>query len=165
MSNLTKSFIIIIVCAITFYTIAFFFGQKKTNEAVAFEWEKNVKVYFVDRNQVRETSCEANSFVERTVINAETLGPGAIEALIMGLTAEENEYLVTSINSKTNMLRFELIDGVAYVDFDKNLNDGIGGSCMVVSIKTQIENTLLDLPEINQVVISVEGETEGILEP
>ena len=61
--------------------------------------------------------------------------------------------------------KFEIKNKVAYVDFNSNLNKGVGGSCKVIAIKSQIENTLNNLPDIDSVVISVNGKTDGILEP
>lgn len=166
MSNLSKSFIYIVGCVLVFFLITLFFIKRPATEPVtAFEWEKNARLYFVDKKQAENLNCEANTPVNRMVMNAETLGPSALEALINGPTPEESESLVSEINPETRILRFEIIDGIAYVDLDKNLNEGVSGACRVTAIRSQIENTLIDLPDINQVVLSVEGETEGILEP
>jgi hypothetical protein len=51
------------------------------------------------------------------------------------------------------------------VDFGSSFNRGVAGSCRVAAIKAQIETTLNNLPDIDSVVISVNGQTKGILEP
>jgi spore germination protein GerM len=55
--------------------------------------------------------------------------------------------------------------GVATVDFDKTLMDKVGGSCRVGAIRSQIENTLKQFSTIKEVIVSVGGKTEGVLEP
>lgn len=137
-----------------------------SNKAFAFEWDKKVNVYFLDKNKVESINCEADLPVLRKVLNAETLGPGALEALIKGPTEEEaSSGIISSINKGTLIQKFEVREGVAYVDFSSALNGGVAGSCNVVAIRSQIENTLNALPDIEGVVISVNGQTEGILEP
>ena len=141
-------------------------GISLTNgTAGAFEWEKEVNVYFVDLKKAETSSCEADVAVKRTVPNSETLGPGAIDMLLKGLTADEEKSYFSAIDEKTMLQKFEIKDKVAYVDFNSALNEGVAGSCAVIAIRSQIEKTLTDLPDIDSVVISVNGQTGGILEP
>ena len=140
-------------------------SSSRGSVAGAFEWEKEANVYFIDRQIAETTSCEATVVVKRKVPNAETLGPGAIDMLIKGLSKKESGSYSTAVNSNTLLQKFEIKNGVAYVDFNLSLNNDVTGSCMAVAIRSQIEKTLTDLPDINSVVISVNGETEGILEP
>ncbi len=166
MKKTFKSFVYIVACVAVFLVLAKVYTNSfASNSASAFEWEKTVNVYFVDSKKVETASCEADVVLERTVLNAETLGPGAIEALIKGLTSDELTTYQTAINPKTLLQKFEIRGKVAYIDFDSALNSGIAGSCNVIAIRSQIENTLNALPDIDSVVISVNGETEGILEP
>lgn len=168
MTKTIRYFLYIIVCAAIFFAfVKIFDSPTSSNSANAFEWEKTVQVYFVDLKKAETSSCEADVALNRVVINAETLGPGALEMLIKGLTSKEtksNKYM-SSINPKTLLQKFEVKSGVAYIDFDSSLNEGVAGSCNVIAIRSQIENTLIALPDIDSVVISVDGETEGILEP
>lgn len=163
-----KSFFYIVACAVVFLILIKVYDDSVPSQsAVAFEWEKTVDVYFVDKMDTKTKSCEATLPLKRTVLNAETLGPGAIEALIKGLTAEEvgsGKYL-SSVNSKTLLQKFEIKNRVAYVDFGDALNKGVVKSCTVVAIRSQIENTLNALPDIDSVVISINGKTSGTLEP
>ncbi len=55
-------------------------------------------------------------------------------------------------------------DGVATADFNENLNAG-GGSCSMQARRAQIEKTLLQFPDIDEVVITVNGEAETALQP
>jgi spore germination protein GerM len=56
-------------------------------------------------------------------------------------------------------------EGVAHADFSPELDRQVGGSCRVQAIRAQIENTLLEFPTVNDVVISINGRTEDILQP
>ncbi len=52
-----------------------------------------------------------------------------------------------------------------YADFDQTLQQGVAGSCRVQAIRSQITNTLKQFLGISNVVISINGKTEGILQP
>ena len=138
--------------------------QSKTVDG--FEWEKEVSVYLSNGKMGSDDDCALVFPLSRMVINAETLGPGALEALLNGPTNEDvaNGYS-SSINDGVIIQKFEILEKVAYIDFDAGFSEGMGGSCRVQAIRSQIEATLNALPDIDSVVISVNGETEGILEP
>ncbi|MEK7642270.1 MAG: GerMN domain-containing protein [Patescibacteria group bacterium] len=167
MQQIIKYFTYIIACSLIFILLVKVFdgGNEAVTVANAFEWQKPVDIYFVDKNTLETDSCEATYAVQRMVPNAETLGPGSMNALIDGLTMEEEEDLFSAISDSTLLQNFEIIDRVAYVDFSSDLSENVAGSCNVVAIRSQIENTLNSLVDIDSVVISVNGETEGILEP
>lgn len=161
-----KSFLYITACAIVFLLLmTFYSGQFSSKSATVFEWQKSVKVYFVDIKKAESTSCEADFVVTRSVPNAETLGPGAISVLLEGPSESEKQTAFSAINPGSLLQKFEVKNGVAYADFNSSLNQNIAGSCTVTAIRSQIEKTLLTLPDIDSVVISINGETEGILEP
>ncbi len=157
----------VVACALVFLFIAKTFMGSKQGPVVAsaFEWEKSVSVYFVDSVKAEDSSCVATAEVKRIVPNAETLGPSALAALIEGPKGEEANKYFSAINPKTLIQKFEITNGVAYVDFSDDLAQGVAGSCTVVAIRSQIENTLVALPDIDKVVISINGGTIGILEP
>jgi spore germination protein GerM len=86
--------------------------------------------------------------------------------LLNGITeSEKSSGYFTSLNDGILIQKFEIKDKVAYVDLSSLFNQGVAGSCKVTAIKSQIENTLNNLPDIDSVVISVDGKTKGILEP
>lgn len=160
-----------IICWVIFFVavvlaLVKIFGGYPPSPASAFvEWEKPVNIYFLDREAIETSSCEASVTLSRMVINAETLGPGAIEALIKGLSQAEEETYYSAVSTSTMLQSFVIEEGVAYVDFSSEFNEDGGGSCNAVALRSQVENTLIDLPDIDAVVISVNGQTEGILEP
>lgn len=56
-------------------------------------------------------------------------------------------------------------NNVARVDFDKQLEYQVGGSCRVAAIRAQITQTLKQFPTVKEVIISIDGRTEDILQP
>lgn len=118
----------------------------------------SVPVFFVDSEE---------NFIEvQRIIESEPTPTTSILELIKGLTVEEvNEGLFTNINPETELNSLEVLNNVALVDFNEKLDEGVAGSAMVMSIRDQIEKTLLEFPNIDSVVISINGETEEILQP
>jgi spore germination protein GerM len=166
MAKTLKYFLWIIVGALVLFALLKVFDGRSSNTANAFEWQKQVSIYFGNSKMGSSEDCSKVFSVSRTIINAETLGPGALEALLNGVSEQEKASgYFTGLNDGILLQKFEIKDKVAYVDFNSRFNENMGGSCRITSIKSQIENTLNNLPDIDSVVISVNGETEGILEP
>ncbi|SRR6056297_387728 len=113
-----------------------------------------------------EQECSKVFLVERTIEKTEAPARKAVELLIAGPTEKEKEdgYL-TSINTDTEINSLSIEDGTAYIDFSEELEKEVGGSCLVRSIRNQIKETLKQFATVNNVIISVEGETETILQP
>lgn len=162
-----KYFTYLLAClAIFFVFVRVFGGSLSSNSASAFEWQKQVNVYFGNHLKGSDQDCSKVFPVSRTILNAETLGPGALEALLKGeyVEGEQMEGYFSSINDGVKIQKFEITDRVAYVDFNATFTEGVSGSCRITAIKSQIENTLNNLPDIDAVVISVNNQT-GVLEP
>ena len=154
-----------IICAILFFVfVQIFQNSFSPNAANAYEWEKKINVYFGNEKMGSSENCDKVFPVSRIVTNAETLGPGALLTLLKGVSAEEKRGgYFTSLNDGILIQKFEIKNMVAYVDFNQRFSE-VGGSCNVIAIRSQIEKTLNQFPDIDSVVISVNGETEGILE-
>lgn len=156
----------IIICALVLFAMVRVFNGSSSNSANAFEWEKQVTVYFGNKEMGSSEDCSKVFPVSRVILNAETFGPGALEALLNGVSEEEKTTgYFNSLNSGILLQKFEIKNKVAYIDFNSRFNEGIGGSCRITNIKSQIETTLNNLPDIDSVVLSINGQTEGILEP
>ncbi len=90
----------------------------------------------------------------------------AINELLKGaLPHEEMEGLTTLINKETRIWSIEVEDVVAYVDFNEKLEEDVAGSAQVTIIRDQITKTLMEFDHIDEVVISINGERGGILQP
>ena len=94
-----------------------------------------------------------------------------LEKLLKGPTEEEKERLNlwTSIPEgvKVNNVRVDKDSKTVFIDFSKELQNYGGGSLSVLCIRGQIEETLKQFREIEEVVITVQGkgEEDGILQP
>lgn len=90
----------------------------------------------------------------------------ALAKLLEGPTEyEKKDGYFSSINKETEIQQIIIENGVARVDFNQKLNKGVAGSCKIQAVRSQIENTLKQFPEIKDVVISVNGNSETILQP
>jgi spore germination protein GerM len=166
MSKTLKYLAYILACVAVFLFIAKYFNQNPTKQADAFEWQKSVAVYFPNVQMGSDKDCTKVFSVSRTIINAETLGPGALQALLDGVSeTEKAEGYYSGLNKGIIVQKFEIKNGIAYVDLDQTFNKGIKGACKVQMIKAQIETTLNNQPDIDSVVLSVNGKTDGVLKP
>jgi spore germination protein GerM len=90
----------------------------------------------------------------------------ALQELLAGPRAEETaDGLSTAIPETAILQRLDIEDGIAYPDFSQDLQAGVAGSARVMAIRSQIEETLKQFPEVNEVVISIDSQSEDILQP
>jgi len=125
-----------------------------------------VKIFFGNIKEDPEVlNCEKVYSVERKVFENKVMVQ-ALEELLKGPTLEEQEkgYL-TNINSGVNINSLIVENNIVKVDFDEQLGFQVGGSCRVMAIRSQITGTLVQFPEINDVIISINGRIEDILQP
>lgn len=125
----------------------------------------NVSVFWSDNAAAAAGDCSVVSSFDRSIPETEGVARAALEELLSGPTeAETQDEYSTNIpdNVSINSLRIE--DSVAYADFSSELNEG-GGSCRVTAIRAQITETLKQFSTVEEVVISVDGETETALQP
>jgi hypothetical protein len=103
---------------------------------------------------------------ERYTTSTPAIGRAALEELLLGPTeAEKNQGFFTSLNSGVKIQSLIIENGLAKVDFDKKLEENLGGSCRVAAISAQIKETLKQFTSVKNVVISIDGRTEDILQP
>lgn len=124
-----------------------------------------VNAYFFNDSIKENKDCTETVAVERMVFDTKNLGEASLRLLLDGPNdAEMDEGYVSAIPRGVWLNSIKIEDGVASVDFSKELS-ATAGSCNVLAIKTQIEKTLLQFPTIKSVRILVEGRSEGVLEP
>lgn len=158
-----KSTIFVIALVLGIF-IGYFITYRQA-EAPISDGTEIVKVFFSNNILDPEVSCTKVFSVDRKVETAD-LAKAALEALLQGPTAgEENEGFITNINSGVILNILVIKDGIARADFSERLNESIGGSCRVSAIRAEIEETLKQFSGINEVIISVNGRTEDILQP
>ena len=105
--------------------------------------------------------------VSRRVASGIPLAEAVLRELLKGPTAEERREGLTSFIPEGAALRSVSVGeaGVAQADFSEGLQQGVGGSMRVMGIRQQIEGTLMWISGITSVILSVEGQTEGVLQP
>lgn len=125
-----------------------------------------IKIYFNNSKLDPEASCNKAFAAERDIPKTSAVGRAALEELLKGPTATEKDNgFFTSINSGVKIQSLSIENGVAKVDFDEQLEAAVGGSCRVAAIRAQITQTLKQFPTVKEVIISINGRTEDILQP
>jgi len=126
-----------------------------------------IKLFFTNTKLDPEVmDCNKTFLTERKILKTENLIKDTVEALLLGPTDEEKENgFLTSIPVGVKIQSLEIKDGVARIDFDETLEFQVGGSCRVTAISSEIRETIKQFPEANEVIISINGRTEDILQP
>ncbi|MBI4261922.1 GerMN domain-containing protein [Candidatus Uhrbacteria bacterium] len=127
-----------------------------------------VKVYFQnEKKNPNVIDCAKVFPVMRPVPKAEkAIARAALGHLIGGPDEAELSYgYFTAIPADAGINKLTIVNGVAYADFNDRFNFQVGGSCQIATIRAQVEETLKQFPSVKSVVISVNGQTELILEP
>ena len=78
---------------------------------------------------------------------------------------ESDTGFFTSLNAGVKINALTISNGVARVNLSHDLGEGVSGACKVASIRAQITETLKQFPTVQSVVISIDGISEGILQP
>lgn len=126
----------------------------------------DVKVYFMNNNLDPEVSCNKVFPVIRQITKTQAVASATMAELLAGPTeAEKAKGYSTTINPGVKIQKLTITNGVAKIDFDKAIEKGVAGSCLVTAIRSEISETLKQFPSVQEVVISVEGRTEDILQP
>lgn len=135
---------------------------QKTNEKM------KVKVYFQNPELDVATDYECNKVLgaEREVEKTVTPARVALEELLKGPTETEKELgFITNINAGVLIQKLTIEKETAKVDFNAELERAVGGSCRVAAIRAQITETLKQFESVKNVIISIDGRTEDILQP
>jgi hypothetical protein len=126
-----------------------------------------VKVFFPNSKIDSEMlDCSLVFPVQREIEKTLAVGRASLEELFKGPSDNELEGgYFTNIPEGVQIQSLDIKDGVATVDLSSELEEGVGGSCMVTSIRAQIEETLKQFSTVDSVIISIDGRTEDILQP
>ncbi len=124
-----------------------------------------VSVFFNVIASMENYECNNVFAVNRFVPKTSAPARAALEELLKGPTETEKSQYFTSINSGVKIQSLTIENGVAKADFDEQLEYQVGGSCRVAAIRAQITQTLKQFSTVKNVVISINGRTEDILQP
>lgn len=137
------------------YAIIQVFFSSKTDDPDTLYCDKT---YPVERAVSRLTDNERSGLAEYAYL--------ALSELLKGPVGyEKDNGYFTSINEGAKVREIILENNIATVDFNEELSRGVAGSCRVQAVRSQIEQTLKQFPEIKEVVISINGNSEEILQP
>ncbi len=111
-------------------------------------------------------NCEMTYGVSRRVAFGANKFTTVLTELLQGPSeSEKNLGFFTTINPGIKLPTVTLASGVLTVNFGSDLEKAVGGSCRVASIRSQIVNTLKQFPEVKDVIISVDGRVDDVLQP
>ncbi|MEA3398377.1 MAG: GerMN domain-containing protein [Patescibacteria group bacterium] len=128
--------------------------------------QRNIKAYFLNKELDPEMTCTKVFGVERGGTSTPAAGRTALTELLAGPTEEEKQTgYSTAINEGVSLNDLIIKDGIARADFSSELNNNVAGACRVSAIRAQIDETLKQFLSIDKVLISINGKSEGILEP
>jgi len=112
------------------------------------------------------TYCDKTYPVTRMIPKTKAVANAAVTELLKGISMqEEDDGYLTSINAGVKIQSLTIKDSTAYIDFNQALQDKVGGSCLTARIRSQITQTLKQFPSIKNVIISIDGNSETILQP
>ncbi|GEM_PF-1819619 len=141
------------------------------NTEIPLNLDKNLKdyyeVYFSNSKLDPEAPCLRVFPILKPIGSNELSLLKTIEALLKGPSEKEKEDgYFTNIPDNVGINKLEKTGISVKLDFNKNIETGVGGSCRVGAIRAQIVKTVLAFDtSIRSVIISVEGETESALQP
>jgi len=129
--------------------------------------QKNKEIEIFFSNYSKDLYDCAHTFpVKRYVSVSGTPVRQALDLLLSDpLTFAEKELgYTTSIRGETKINSINLKDSTLHIDFNEYLDKDIAGSCHVSAIESQIKNTVYQFG-VQNVILSINGRTEGILQP
>jgi len=110
--------------------------------------------------------CSMVSLYSRQITKTSEVAFVSLYELLKGpTTAEKSAGVTTVIPDGVQINSIRRTGDTIYADFDSTLEFQVGGSCRVQAIRSQITNTLKQFSGVNNVVISINGRTEDILQP
>lgn len=142
--------------------------NKQTSIPVTFMQQDTttVKVFFNNNRLDPEFSCNKVFATTRIIMQTQAIARAALTELLKGPNSEEEQdAYTTSINPDVKIQSLKIQNGIAVVDFDDTLEKAVGGSCRVSAIRAQITETLKQFSSVQEVIISINGRVEDILQP
>ena len=121
---------------------------------------------FFAKNEVTGSTCSVVFPLPRRILKTAAVARAALEELLKGPTEDEKaQGYFSNINPGVKIQSLTIDgNGTAKADFSSEL-ESTGGSCRVTEIRSEINFTLKQFPTVKNVVISINGKTEDILQP
>ena len=127
---------------------------------------RTVQLFFNNKKLDPAYLCSTVFPVSRKIPWTEGIARATIEELIKGPSEEEKvSAYFTNIAPDVRVNALTIENGVAKIDLSEELERNVAGSCRVSAIRSQITQTLKQFPTINSVIVSINGNTDTILQP
>ncbi len=114
-----------------------------------------VNVYLPTANSVN-ADCKTVAPVKRTIMKTIATAEAALRELTRIKSTDMISGMQTSLSDGTELISLVVYNGNAKAVFNELLDQNVGGSCRVTSIRMQIERTLKQYPTIKTVEISTQ---------
>lgn len=155
--------ILIVIIIIFLFLWSDYNGDGSSRESAG---TTTIEVFFNNSIMDPEISCNKVFPVERVIEITKAPASTSLALLFAGPTSEEKDRgFFTSINEGVATQYLKIENGVAFADFNGQLEFQVGGSCRVSAIRAQIAETLKQFSTVKDVIISINGRTEDILQP
>lgn len=129
---------------------------------------QDVTIYFsnVQKDPDMLDCSKVHAVTRQTVATLDVPEQAAIHELIKGPDETERKAgYITSLPINVNQPEIRWVNDRLVADFDNTIQYGVGGSCRVSAIRSQLEKTLGQACLNGLCTISVDGRTEDILQP
>lgn len=124
-----------------------------------------VEVYFLNGRKGSNNDCSKVFSLPRSIPQTKALATVTMQKLLAGPTAAESaQGFSTQIPAGTTLNSVRVANGTATVDLSNQLSTA-AGACRVTAIRSQIERTLRQFSTVQRVAITVNGKSDGVLEP
>ena len=127
-----------------------------------------VNLYFINQEMMIDGTADYADMVqpvERTIMPNLWNPEEALRMLFSGPNDIEKDFLSTAIPSDLQLNNLTVEEGIAHVDLDEEAAS-LAGSATVITLREQINKTLLQFPAIEEVIITVGGRSaEESLQP
>jgi hypothetical protein len=140
--------------------------------------EKVTVNIFFSNSQIDPSAlhCDVAYPTEREVVISESVNDDSniigeliflsLSELLKGPTEDEKDLgFFTSINDGVLINSIVIRGGTAEVNFSEELDKNVAGSCRVTAIVSQITNTVLQFNGISNVIVSIGGRVNDVLQP
>lgn len=127
---------------------------------------QTVKLYFGNSEKTpKGQECESVHPVERMAVNGDSLAVTVHELLKGPSKLEEKTSYYTSLPENIPDPEIIINEDKIQLDFTEALQDRVGGSCRVNHIYRQLTKTVKQVSGKEDIVISIDGQTQDILQP
>lgn len=125
------------------------------------------EVFFSSSREDPESErCATVYPVRRQAPPTSEVARAALGRLLEGPSRQETEAgYFTNLSAGVALRAVDIQEGVAVIDFSRELEGDASGSCQVQAIRAQVTRTLLQFPAIREVRILVEGRPNDALQP